>query len=106
MLLDIDFDYFVKETTYHDFGYSESNFFFMSSLWDIRFISHYALGRDLTKEFILDEVALNEVLEFIKKCNIITWAISDSHLFAYNFIGDEVFPISILHIDRRHNPKI
>lgn len=40
MLLDIDFDYFVKETMFHDFGYNESKFF-MESMWDIRFITAY-----------------------------------------------------------------
>lgn len=108
MLLDIDFDYFVKETVFHDFGYCESEFF-MESIWDIRFMSAYSnqsRPRDLTKEFILGDNALEEILDFIKKCNDVeNWAVSDSHLFAYKYIYDDaISSISdgIVHIDR-HN---
>lgn len=113
MLLDIDFDYFVKETVFHDFGYRESEFF-MESMWDIRFITAYGNPfngpRDLSKELILDDYALNKVLYFIKKCSDIdTWAISDSHLFAYRYIKDDAF-LSILdgivHIDRHNDYNI
>ena len=110
MLLDIDFDYFVKETVFHDFGYHESEFF-MESIWDIRFITAYGNGpRDLTKELILDEDALKEVLDFIKKCSEVkNWAISDSHLFAYRYIHDDaIFSIldGIVHIDRHNDYNI
>lgn len=109
MLLDIDFDYFVKETVFHDFGYHESEFF-MESMWDIRFIMTYSNpfndSRDLTKELILDEDALRYVLYFVKKCSEVkSWAISDSHLFAYRYIQyEQIFSIldGIVHIDR-HN---
>jgi len=113
MLLDIDFDYFVKETVFHDFGYHES-VFFMESMWDIRFITAYgnpfSEPRDLTKELILDEDALKDVLYFIKKCNNVkNWAISDSHLFAYRYIQDDAI-LSILdgivHIDRHNDYNI
>lgn len=113
MLLDIDFDYFVKETRFHDFSYRETEFF-MESMWDIRFITAYGNPFsgpiDLTKELILDEDALKHVIDFIKKCDgIESWAISDSHLFAYKYITDNVL-ISILdgiiHIDRHNDYNI
>ncbi len=87
MLLDIDFDYFVKETTFHDFGYHESEFF-MESMWDIRFITAYGnpfSPRDLTKELILDEDALREVLDFIKKCRIVGLSAIVTYLHIGNF---------------------
>ena len=113
MLLDIDFDFFVKETTFHDFGYRESKFF-MEKMWDIRFITAYAnpFGepRDLTKELISDDNAMNDVLDFIKKCKSVkNWAISDSHLFAYKYIEDNaIFSIfdGIVHIDRHSDYNI
>lgn len=113
MLLDIDFDYFVKETVFHDFGYYESEFC-IESMWDIRFITAYGNPfngpRDLTKELILDEDALREVLDFIKKCGEVeSWAISDSHLFAYRYIQyEQIFSIldGIVHIDRHNDYNI
>lgn len=113
MLLDIDFDYFVKEMRFHDFGYQESEFF-MESMWDIRFITAYGnpftSPRDLTKELILDEDALKEVLNFIKKCDEVkSWAISDSHLFAYRYVQyEQIFSIldGIIHIDRHNDYNI
>jgi hypothetical protein len=113
MLLDIDFDYFVKETTFHDFSYHESEFF-TESMWDIRFITAYgnpfSSPIDLTKELILDEDALRDVLDFIKKCSEVkSWAISDSHLFAYRYIQDDaIYSIldGIVHIDRHNDYDI
>lgn len=112
MLLDIDFDYFVKETTFHDFGYHESEFF-MESMWDIRFMTAYGnpfKPRDLTKELIIDEHSLKDVLDFIKKCSEVeSWAISDSHLYAYRYIqGDAIFSIldGIVHVDRHNDYNI
>lgn len=112
MLLDIDFDYFVKETTFHDFGYHESEFF-MESIWDIRFTTAYGnpfKPRDLTKELILDKDGLKDVLDFIKKCNEVeSWAISDSHLFAHRYIqNDAISSIldGIVHIDRHDDYNI
>lgn len=112
MLLDIDFDYFVKETTFHDFGYHESKFF-MESMWDIRFITAYGnpfKHSDLTKELILDEDGLKDVLDFIKKCRQVkNWAISDSHLFAYRYIQyEQISSIldGIVHIDRHNDYNI
>jgi len=113
MLLDIDFDYFVKETRFHDFSYRESEFF-MESMWDIRFITAYGnpfTGPiDLTKELILDDDALKYVLDFIRKCDgIESWAISDSHLFAYEYIKDDVLISTldgIVHIDRHNDYNI
>lgn len=112
MLLDIDFDYFVKETVFHDFGYHES-VFFMESMWDIRFITAYGNpfnGRDLTKELILDEDALIDILGFIKKCDDVkSWAVSDSHLFAYKYIQNNVISSildGIVHIDRHNDYNI
>ena len=113
MILDIDFDFFVRETVFHDFGCRESKFF-MEAIWDIRFISAYANpfgeSRDLTKELILDEEAMNDVLDFIKKCNDVkNWAISDSHLFAYKYIEDNaIFSLfdGIVHIDRHSDYNI
>lgn len=113
MLLDIDFDYFVKETVFHDFGYHESKFF-MESMWDIRFVTAYGNplngSRDLTKEFILDDDGLKDVLDFIKNCRKIkSWAISDSHLFAYEYIKNgQIHSIldGIVHIDRHNDYNI
>ncbi len=114
MLLDIDFDYFVDEKLFHDFSYSESKFF-MESIWDIRFITTYSnpFGRgtvDLTKEFTLNDDALREVLDFIKNCyEIDSWAVSDSHLFAYKYILDEAISSildGLIHIDRHNDYNI
>lgn len=109
MLLDIDFDYFVKETTFHDFSYCESKFF-MESIWDIRFImSNLFNSRDLTKEFTLNEDTLKDVLDFIKNSDIDSWAVSDSHLFAYKYILDEAISSildGIIHIDRHNDYNI
>ncbi len=113
MLLDIDFDYFVKETVFHDFGYHESEFF-MESMWDIRFITAYGnpfnSPRDLTKELIIDKNGLKDILDFIKKCgDIKSWAISDSHLFAYRYIQyEQILSIlnGIVHIDRHNDYNI
>ncbi len=113
MLLDIDFDYFVKETVFHDFGYHESEFF-MESMWDIRFITAYGNPfdgpRDLTKELILDDDGLGDILDFIKKCGEVkSWAISDSHLFAYKYIQyGQISSIldGIIHIDRHNDYNI
>ena len=107
MILDIDFDFFVKETVFHDFVYQESRLF-MEMLWDVRFMAAYSnpCGEpvDLTKEFILDNEAMSEVLDFIKKCSCTeSWAISDSHMFGYKYVEDyarfSAFD-GIVHIDR------
>lgn len=103
MILDIDFDYFVKEKGFHDFGYQERPMF-QDLLWKIRFIqgmSHPIRPTDTTQEFTLDEEAMKEVMDFIKDCKIDTWAVSDSHLNAIYYIQTlETEPKGIIHIDR------
>jgi len=104
MILDIDFDFFVKETVFHDFAYQESKLF-MQAIWGIRFMSAYSnpCGEpvDLTREFILDNEAMNEILDFVKKCSCVkNWAVSDIHLFAYKYIENYSVHSSLNRVNR------
>ncbi len=112
MILDIDFDVFVKESEFHDYGFREAPFF-INDMWHIRAITALAnpvQPVDITTELTIDHNLMNRVLQFVSRLKRpIVWGVSDSHMNAYHYIEDHVqdypektykFADGIIHIDR------